>query len=231
LGLQIFVEDQLTEAYEVLALRTLDLPTSLRNRSRVRASRVEPQELANRESLLDLFQRAVASGYDCVIYILDREDPLRSPERANLVRGFRQAFSNLCKHQRSLEPKDPVRQAKAVGVICRNCLEGWLAADPEAVVDSVRSGQGIVYRPPQNSTDDLAPDQAGARIVHIIQEVGKRLQRSDLRRVTVRSVKSRGKSIAERLEPSRARRFNTSLDYFLSMVDCQRSGCDHPQPD
>jgi len=63
-----------------------------------------------------------------------------------------------------------------------------------------------------------------------IQEVGRRLRRQDLRRVNARSVKSRGKSIAERLDPDRARRFNSSLDYFFSMVDCRRSGCDHPQP-
>jgi hypothetical protein len=97
-------------------------------------------------------------------------------------------------------------------------------------VDSVRGGHGIDYQPSPRKTDHLPPQKAAQQIARHIQEVGRRLQRRDLKRVSRRNVKSRGKTIAELLEPERARRFNSSLDYFFSMVDCQRSGCEHPNP-
>jgi hypothetical protein len=179
--------------------------------------------------LLDLLRLAVTSGYDCVIFILDQEDPLASPERRELLVRFRQAFAALCDYQQRLRANDPLRRARVIRVICTSCLEGWLAADPKAVVDSVRGSHGINYSPPPQNTDGLLPVQAADRIAHFIREAGRRLQRHDLERVSKSSVKSRGKSIAERLEPDRARAFNSSLDYFFSMADCRRSGCDHPQ--
>jgi hypothetical protein len=230
LGLQIFVEDRLTDTYEVLALRALKLPTSPRNRQRVRASRIEPADLTTRDNLLDLVRRSVASGYGCVMFIIDQEASLRSPERTALLALFRDAFSALCSYQKRLRSGDSLRRARIIRVVCQRCLEGWLAADLHAVVDSVRGGLGIDYRPPLQNSADLLPLQAGQRIVSVIREVGRRIERKDLRRVNLSTVKSRGPAIAEFLEPERARRFNDSLDYFLKMVDCQRSGCEHPFP-
>ncbi len=59
MALQIFVEDQLTDAYEILALRALGLPASPRNRRQVRASRIDVGDLATFEGLLDLTRRGV----------------------------------------------------------------------------------------------------------------------------------------------------------------------------
>jgi hypothetical protein len=58
-----------------------------------------------------------------------------------------------------------------------------------------------------------------------------RLDRRDLTRVATGSIKSRGASIAEHVDPARARRHNGSLAYFYDMVDGRRSGCEHPFPE
>jgi len=230
LPLQIFVEDQLTQAYEVLALKALRLPTTPRDRSRVRASRIDSEDLASMEGLLDLLKRAVASGYDCVMYVLDEEGFLRSPERTGSLQRFGKAFEDLCRYQRGLPAGNPLARARVVRVVCRRCLEGWLLADPQAVVDAVRGGRGVGFRPRSQQTERLLPEQAAAEIAHLIREVGRRLDRRDLRHVNERMVKSRGKDIAEHLELERARVFNQSLDYFLTMAECRQSGCDQPQP-
>jgi len=124
-----------------------------------------------------------------------------------------------------------LRRLSVTRIVCRRCLESWLAADLQAVVNAVRGPRGIDYRPAPHRTDDLLPAQASRKIADVIQEAGRRLERRDLMRVTTGSIKSRGASIAEHLDPERARRFNASLAYFFDMVDGKRSGCDHPFPE
>ena len=52
--LQIFVEDKLVDAYEILARKAHGLPGSSSNRREVRAARIDPDDLTSRNSLLDL---------------------------------------------------------------------------------------------------------------------------------------------------------------------------------
>jgi hypothetical protein len=85
---QIFVEDRLSDAYEILALRALGLPPR-KDRQRVRASRVDLDDLTSRAGMLDLARRAWDSGYDCVLFILDEEGLPRSPDRPAKLRAFR----------------------------------------------------------------------------------------------------------------------------------------------
>lgn len=229
--LQIFVEDRLTDAYEILALRALGLPTARRDRRRARASRIDLEELTSRTGLLDLAQRSQQSGYDCVLFIMDEEGLPRSPDRPAKLRAFHQAFRELCDHLGTRRDNDPLHKFKVTRIVCRRCLEGWLAADPQAIVDSVRGSHGIDYRPDPQKTDDLLPHQALDRITQVIREAGNRLGRRDLMRLSSGSIKSRGASIAEHVEPQRARRHNASLAYFLDMVDGSRSGCEHPFPE
>jgi hypothetical protein len=228
--LQIFVEDQLSDAYEILALRALGLPTR-KDRRRVRASRIDLEDLTTRDGLLDLARRAWDSGYDCVLFLMDEEGLPRSPERPAKLRAFRQAFLELCHWLAGLRDNDPLRRLKVTRVVCRRCLESWLAADPQAIVDSVRGTRGVHYRPDPQRTDDLLPAQAGERIAQVIRETGRRLDRRDLTRVATGSIKSRGASIAEHVDPGRARRHNGSLAYFFDMVDGNRNGCDYPFPE
>ncbi len=230
MSVQIFVEDRLSDAYEVLALRALGLPPR-KDRQRVRASRVDLDDLTSRAGMLDLARRALDSGYDCVLFILDEEGLPRSPDRPAKLRAFRQAFQELCAHLAGLRGKDPLRRLKVTRVVCRRCLESWLAADPQAIVDSVRGARGTDYRPEPRRTDDLLPSQALERIAQIIREAGRRLDRRDLTRVATGGIKSRGASIAEHVDPGRARRHNGSLAYFFDMVDGNRSGCEHPFPE
>ncbi|HJX27640.1 MAG TPA: hypothetical protein VJ885_06975 [Thermoanaerobaculia bacterium] len=220
---QIFVEDRYTDTYEILARR-------VRGDHQVRASRIDPEDLTSFENLLDLVQRSARARFDCVLFIMDEEGP-DSPERPAKLASFRQAFQELCGHLLSLPPNDFLRRVRVTRVVCRRCQEGWLAADPQAVVDAFRGPKGVDWRPPVHRTDELTPRQASEAIVHIARAVGRRIERSSLRTFDSRDVKARGKDIAAHLDPARARAFNSSLAYFLDMVDGRRSGCDHPFPD
>jgi hypothetical protein len=162
---------------------------------------------------------------------MDEEGLPRSPDRPAKLDAFRQAFRELCGHLSRLRADDPLRQLKVTRIVCRRCLESWLAADLQAVVDAVRGLRGIDYRPPSQRTDDLLPAQASRRLAEVIQEAGRRLERQDLKRTTTGTIKSRGASIAEHVDPARARRYNSSLAYFYDMIDGKRSGCDHPFPE
>lgn len=228
--IQIFVEDELMDAYEILALRALGLPTRPRNRSRVQASRINIEDLTSLDSLLRLTQRAKRAGSDCILFIMDREGP-RSPDRREKLAMFRQAFQGLCNHLTTLREGDPLYGVKVSRIVCLTCLEGWLATDLQAVVDSIRGRRGVNYHPSSQGTENLFPHQASERIAHTIRETGRHLGRQDLHRVSASSIKSRGGSIAEHVSPERARQNNRSLDYFYQMIQGDCNGCDHPFPD
>src|SRR5688500_16005869 len=104
--LQIFVEDKLVDAYEILARKALRLPGSSSNRREVRAVRIDPDDLTSRDSLLDLTVRSFAARYDTILFILDQEGP-KSPERAEKLAGFKRAFRELCDHLGNLKDGDP----------------------------------------------------------------------------------------------------------------------------
>lgn len=220
---QIFVEDRYTDAYEILARRG-------RGDHQVRASRIDPEDLTSFENLLDLVQRSARARFDCILFLMDEEGP-DSPERPAKLASFRQAFQELCDHLRNLPAHDPLRRVRVTRVVCRRCQEGWLAADPQAVLEAFRGPKGVDWQPPTRRTEELTPRQAAEAIVQIAREVGRRTGRSSLRTFDTRDVKARGKDIAAHLDPARARAFNSSLAYFFDMVDGRRSGCDHPFPE
>lgn len=228
--LQIFVEDELADAYEILALRALGLSTRPRDRSRVRASKINIEDLTSLESLLHLTQSAKRAGYDCILFVMDREGP-GSPDRREKLTLFRQAFQGLCDHLATLGDNNPLYGVRVSRIVCLTCLKGWLATDPQAVVDSVRGRRGVDYHPSSQGTVNLFPHQASERIAHTIRETGRHLGRHDLQRLSAGSIKSRGASIAEHIDPNRARRYNRSLNYFYQMVQGDQNGCDHPFPD
>jgi hypothetical protein len=227
---QIFVEDELVDAYEVLARKALGLSVSRSNRREVRAARIEPDELTSRDGLLDLAQRSLAAGYDTVLFILDQEGP-RSLERAEKLAGFKRAFRELCDHLANLRDDDPLRRVKVVRIVCQRCLEGWLAADPVSIVEALSGPKRANYSPAPQRTENLFPEQASALIAQIGRELGNRLEKDHLKRLDSRSIKTRGKDIAQHVDPGRARPYNASLAYFFDMVDGRRSGCDQPCPE
>ena len=225
--LQIFVEDQITDSYEILALRALGFPTSRRNSRVVKASWIEIEELTTLAGLRDLSRRAARAGYDRIAFVLDQEGP-RTPDRQKKLDQFREAFLDLC---RELPSDSSLRHLKLIRIVCKCCLEGWLGADPQAVITSVRGRHGVRYQPEFRRTDELPPQQAVARVVKIIRSVGHELERQDLIHYSAKGIKSRGPSIAEHVDPQRARQYNHSLDYFFKMISSPLNGCEHLQPE
>lgn len=227
--LQIFVEDELSEAYEVLALRALGLPIAPRNRQAVRAARIDVEDLTTRAGLLDLTRRAMRSGYDKILFILDEEGPSASG-RPQTLSSFRQAFLELCTYLVSGQEK-ALKNAKVARIVCKRCLEGWLLAGPQAIVDEVLRGHGTDYAPAPQRTETLLPAQALEQIAHVIREAGRRIGRRDLSQISSKVIKARGPSFARHVDPARARRYNSSLAYFYDMIDGHQSGCEHPCPE
>jgi hypothetical protein len=170
------------------------------------------------------------SNYDCVIFILDQEAGPQSADRQEKLRLFNQAFQELCAYLRGLPEQDQLKGMNVIRIVCQRCLEAWLVSDPQAVVDSVRGKQGVPFKPKPSHTENLTPRQASESIAHLINQTGHHLGRRDLQRIGANSIKSRGKSIAEHINPDRARRYNRSLGYFYEMVPCSQNGCDKPFP-
>ncbi|MBV7333920.1 hypothetical protein KFU94_64565 [Chloroflexi bacterium TSY] len=224
-NIQLFVEDELSEAYEHLTSNALGIK-QLRRRSKgkqIRASKLDVNEYIDVNSLLDLTYRAARTGASQVFFILDEEDPQRSPERATIQRQFKQAFEALCREIERL-PKSKIR---VVRVVCKTCLECWLLADPAAVVSA--AGAPKSYSPKSSTTTTYGPRQARDQIAHIFNEVNRR-QRNKKRRGG-RSVKSEGAKIAGYVDLDRASKNNYSLAYFCDMLINKRDGCKHSFPE
>lgn len=229
--LQIFVEDKLNEAYEILAAKALGLPAAPINRRQVRASIIDPDDLTAPDRLLDLVSKSQAAGFDCVMFIMDEEALPASPDRTAKLRDFRQAFAELCRRLESLSDEHALRTVQVIRVVAKRCLESWLLSDPQAIVRAVSGSRGISYTPSAHATEDVTPSAAAEQIAHIIREVGKRSGRRDLQQVRSGSIKSRGKAIAQYVDVTRARHNNRSLAYFFDMANCQQSGCLQPCPE
>ena len=229
---QIFVEDELTDPYEILAARALGVNAPDRRQSRrrrVRAARLKMSEFTRMDSLLDTVRRACRAGSRCVLFVLDEEDYNASPDRSTRLTEFREAFEAFCRYLETLPPDDQLRQVKVTRVVSKTCLECWLLADPQAVAQAV--GGPSSYRPQARNTERHSPRQAREQIAHIVREVGKRTGNRRLARAGSRSVKTIGVKIAPYVEPEQARRRNFSLDYFYDMIRCEQSGCERPFPE
>lgn len=230
--IQIFVEDELNEAYQILAASTIGAPLShSRNggRSRIRVAKMTLNELTSFESLLDLAQRSQRSGYQQVVFAMDHEGPGADPGRIEARRHFREAFQELCDYIEQLPADDPLKQLRLVRVEVHSCLEAWLLSDPLAIVDAF--GGPSNYRPTARRTENLTPRQARDGIAHIVREVGRRTGKRRLARMRGRAIKSLGTRIAPNIKLGRARHYNASLDYFCDMIENDRDGCQHPFPE
>lgn len=204
MAVQIFVEDQLNEAYEALARRALGLPVEKHNRKEVRAAVASINDLTSLNGLLNLVTGSQEAGYNCIIFILDQEALPFSKERHEKLREFKQAFQQLCSFVNDLPADHVLKQVNVIRIVCKSCLESWLVSDAQAIVDAIRGRRGVDYNPSSQNTENLTPQQAREKIVHIIREVGRRTGRNDLLRTSSGNVKTRGKIIAQFVEPGRA---------------------------
>ena len=227
-NIQIFVEDELNEAYEILAAKAIGAPvhrSRVSGANRIRASRATLDELTRFEILLDLTQRSQRSGYQQVVFAIDHEGPGADEGRVEARRHFHEAFQRLCSYIENLPPNDPLKQIKLVRVEVCSCLEAWLLSDPQAIVETFRPSD---YRPDTHQTEHLTPRQAREGIAHIVNEIGKRKSNRRLARMGGHAIKSLGTKIAPGINLSRARRNNRSLDYFCDMIENDRNGCQQP---
>jgi len=111
------------------------------------------------------------------------------------------------------------------------CLESWLLSDQQAIIDAMRGVHGVRIGLSPIQTESLTPQEAAERIAHLIRQVGQNLNNRELLRTHASSIKRRGKFIAQKVDLSRARNYNRSLDYFCDIVQCTESGCAHPCPE
>ena len=230
-NIQIFVEDELNEAYEILAAKAIGAPPRRSRASganHIRAAKVRLDQLTSFESLLDLAQRSQRSGHRQVVFAMDREGHDADQGRVEARRCFREAFQRLCEHIEHLPSSDPLKQLRLARVEVRSCLEAWLLSDPQAIVETFGPSD---YRPDTHQTEHLTPRQAREGIAHIVREIGRRKSNQILATMRGRSVKFLGTRIARNIDLSRARRNNGSLDYFCDMIENDRNGCQQPFPE
>ncbi|MBO9368286.1 MAG: hypothetical protein J7555_05985 [Chloroflexi bacterium] len=231
LNIQIFVEDQLNEAYEILTAKAIGASgrrSRMSGENRIRAARVTLDELTDFESLLDLAQRSLRSGYQQVVFAMDHEGPEADQGRVEARLRFREAFQRLCEYIENLQSDHPLRQLRLVRVEVRSCLEAWLLSDPQAIVETFGPSD---YRPDTHQTEHLTPRQAREEIAHILREIGRRKGNRRLAKMGGHAVKSLGTRIAPSFDLARARRNNRSLDYFCDMIENARDGCQQPFPE
>lgn len=230
-SVQLFVEDEISEAYAILAAKAMGvdrLPPQAQNAPRIRAARVEVGELTDFDSLLDLTQRAHRSGFQQVIFVLDHEGYSADKGRVAARQAFERAFRRLCDHLQALPDDDPLKRMRVVRLEVHSCLEAWLLCDPQAIVAAV--GGGSAVRPSQRQTHDLTPAEARERIAEIVRQAGRRRGRLHWQQYGGHAVKSLSRKIAPKLELERARHWNFSLDYFCAMIEGNEDGCIRPFP-
>ena len=220
--LRLYVEDRYFQTYEILA-------TKWHQTSSGRVSQVKAVTLGldrMRDFMCEYVYRARRDGFDCVVFVLDREEAY---ERAVLIREVRAAFERLCQEL----PTNRELQDVRVGlVIVKSCLECWLLVETQAIVRfACRRGRRVSYTPPQRGdTEQLSPNEAVGEITHILREVARQAGRHDVKRIKYE--KSAIPDMVQQMtELPQALSRNHSLSYFCDMITCERSGCDHPQPD
>lgn len=223
---QLFVEDRLSDSYEILAARALGFDTSRRPQRRqyVRAAQLDINVFTTKDGMLDSVERAAKTGSRCILFILDAEDYNRSPDRSRKLTEYCDAFENLCRHLSALPNGNYLKQVRVACIITKSCLECWLLADPQGIVSAFNGPSS--YTPTIRNTENHNPKSASEQIAHIINEVGRRTQKRNLIRIGSRSIKSEGAKIAQHIDPETAAKNNTSLNRFYEMIRCEKSDCD-----
>ena len=231
-AVQIFVEDELNEAYEILAAKAMGVGVSRSGearRRRIRAARVTLDELIDFESLLDLVQRAQRSGAEQVVFAIDHEGPRADPGRVAARNRFGEAFRQLCDYIDELPAGHTLKNIRVVRLEIRSCLEAWLLSDPQAIVTAFNGPSD--YRPRPQQTERMTPAEASNAIAHIIREVGKRRRVRKMARIRSSGIKSLGLKIASHIDLTQAQRHNRSLAYFCEMIGQNLDGCTRMFPD
>ena len=222
----IFVEDKLCQSYDILAREQLGIPRL--DRSKVKAQKIELEEVTTLVGWQALVETAHKTGFDCVVVVIDQEVNWQSPDRPDKLRQVQEAYGQWCRWLDILPPNHQIKQTKVSLVVSQTCLECWLLADTQAVVRfAVGKGKSVPdYRPQQSGrTENTHPREAQQQITRILAEVSRRTGHKSRRE----HEKSMNQDICKYLDPARAQRNNASLAYFLDQVRCERSGCNNRQ--
>lgn len=222
--LWLYVEDSNHEVYEILAKKWHETD---QGRCEVNLTKAVTLRLDRmRDGMRKHVILARKSGFNCVVFVLDRE---ASHERPVLVNDIRAAFERLCQEL----PNDRELQGMRVGlIVAKSCLECWLLTEVQAIIRfACRRGKHVTYSPPQSGeTEKFSPNEAITEITHILREIRRKAGRHDVKRSKYE--KSESTDIAREMSDlSQAVGRNRSLAYFCEMVTCERSGCDYPQSD
>ena len=171
-----------------------------------------------------LVEKAVRDGFDCIVFVVDQEV---APERKRQIRMIHQQCEQIC---RSLADSDRVNVTVGL-VVARTCLECWILADAQAIVEFAchNNRRGYHSASQRGDTEMLSPSAATEEITHILREVGRRANKPDTKRLKYE--KSAVADIAVKIvNLDEASRRNESLAEFCERVTCKQSDCGQ-QPD
>jgi hypothetical protein len=172
------------------------------------------------DQMTRLVENAARDGFDCIVFVVDQE--VVSERRRQIL-----ALHQQCEQIRRSLASNELRWNIKVGlVVARTCLECWILADTQAIVEfACRTDPRGYYSAPQpGDTEMISPSAAADRITHILREVGKRANKADTRRLKYE--KSAIADIAAKMSNlDEAGRRNKSLAEFCERVACKQSDC------
>ena len=217
---QIYAEDIHCEAFAVLARKAImQAQPGASDAPVVSAVRRKIHEM--QREMLTLVRGAYQDGYRRIIFAVDRESE-QSRERPELVAQVCRAFAQLC---RELPDHQDLAGVRIALVVADRCLESWLLADVDGLIDYARGPRGLhrftgaSFRSGRTEDADRPDQRIGALFGEVARDTSSRTKRCE---------KSSLKAIAQFVDPERAQGHNRSLAYFVEMVAGRGDGCDHP---
>ena len=174
-------------------------------------------EWKDEEELKQLVQGAATDGYDCVIFLIDRErSEFHSPGRPKLLRDICTAFQQLCQ-------EGIAGNVQVALVIASPCVEAWLLGDVDGLIEYARGPKGL-HRFTGSRFRSCPTDQVDnpqTRIQELFNQVA-----NDTKSRPKTYQKSQLKKIAEHINPDRI--CNESFHYFRDFLLGKVDGCDEP---
>ncbi len=195
----------------------VELAKGILNEKNVEATWGSIGEWEDKEELKQLVQAAVTDGYDCVIFLIDRErGEIHSPGRPKLLREICTAFQQLCQ-------EGIAGNVRVALVIASPCIESWLLGDVDGLIEYARGPKGLhrftgkgFYHCPTDQEDNPQ-----TRIQELFNQVAK-----DTGSRPKTYQKSQQREIAQHVDPDRI--CNESFHYFRDFLLGKVDGCDDP---
>lgn len=224
--LQIYTEDSYCEAYEVLAEKATEHWHNQRGSNLcdfnidAKATTMRPSEMA--DNFFHLIRNARRDRFGCVGFVIDREGP-GAGQRKVEIQIIKNKFEDFCEEWSARLDQLNLSSVFLVNTIV--CLESWLLADQNGLIDYMRERRGGVNDITLHNRRTDLPHDTPQDHEDGINNIFRRLVGEEYPRYQ----KSEAGRIAVHVDPHRGSANNRSLECFCEMAPCRTNGCEHTQ--